>query len=142
MEAPSVETLRIGPLVLRYFVDGAGTAGAVDCFEFTVPPLTKGSPPHYHREVDEMVYGVEGRITFTVAGVDRVLGPRDFTFIPRGEVHSFANNHDQPAVVLSVMTPALIGPGYFRDMAAVFSAAPPDQAAIRATMLRHGLVPV
>jgi mannose-6-phosphate isomerase-like protein (cupin superfamily) len=141
MDSPVFELIRIGPLTLRYFTDGSGTSGAVDCFEFTVPPQTKGSPPHYHRDVDELVYGVQGRVTFTVAGEDRVLGPRDCTFIPRGAVHGFSNRHDEPAVVLSVMTPG-IGPDYFREMAALFASGAPAPAAIAAVMTRHGLIPV
>jgi hypothetical protein len=42
-----------------------------------------------------------------------------------------------------VLTPGLIGPGYFRDLAAlVVPDAPPDPARIREVMLRYGLVPV
>jgi quercetin dioxygenase-like cupin family protein len=142
MDSPDFELIRIGPLTLRYFADALSTADALDCFEFTVPPQTKGSPPHYHRDIDELVYGVQGRVTFTVAGEDRVLGPRDFTFIPRGAVHGFSNRHDEPAVVLSVMTPGTVGPGYFREMAALFASGAPDPAAIAAVMTRHGLIPV
>jgi quercetin dioxygenase-like cupin family protein len=142
MEAPAFEIIRIGPLTLRYFAEGAGTAGALECFEFTVPPQTRGSSPHFHRDVDEMVYGVEGHITFTVAGENRVLGPRDFTIIPRGAVHSFANTHDEPAVVLSLMTPGLIGPAYFREMASLLAHGAPDPTAVRAVMTKHGLIPV
>ena len=142
MEAPAFEIIRIGPLTLRYFAEGSGTSGALDCFEFTVPPQTRGSAPHLHRDVDEMVYGVEGHITFTVGGEDRVLGPRGFTFLPRGVVHSFANTHDEPAVVLSLMTPALIGPAYFREMAALYAGGTPDPAEVRAVMTKHGLIPV
>jgi len=141
MEGPH-ELIRIGPMTLRYFTDGAGTDGALDFFEFSVPANTRGSPPHYHRDVDEMVYGVEGRVTFSVAGDDRVLGSRDFTFIPRGTVHSFSNTHDEPCVVLSIMTPGLIGPAYFREMAALFALGAPHPEAIRAVMTKHGLIPV
>ena len=42
------------------------------------------------------------------------------------------------------MTPGILGPDYFREVAAVFEAAaggPPDLAAIAAVMSRHGLIP-
>ncbi len=143
MEELLVEEIRIGPLSIRYFVDGSRTNGAVDCFEFTVPARTAGSNPHYHEAVDELVFGVEGRVTFTVAGEDRVIGPRDFCFIPRGVVHCFSNAHEEAAVVLSVLTPALIGPGYFREMAQAAKAGTrPDELTVKSIMKRHGLVPV
>ncbi len=141
MEIPAFELIRIGPLTVRYF-NPVATAGVLDCFEFSVPAQTKGSPQHYHRDVDEMVYGVAGHVTFTVAGEDRVLGPGAFTFIPRGTAHSFANTHDEPGTALGVMTPGLIGVSYFREMAALFSAGPPDPTAIGAVMTKHGLIPV
>ena len=44
-----------------------------------------------------------------------------------------------PAKVLSVLTPATIGPKYFREIAAVVNAGgPPDPAQIKAVMEKHG----
>jgi hypothetical protein len=43
-----------------------------------------------------------------------------------------------------VATPVVLGPNYFKEIAAVFSAAagdPPDRAAIGEAMRRHGLTP-
>jgi hypothetical protein len=46
--------------------------------------------------------------------------------------------------MLAIITPGILGPGYFRDMAYVLKAAtggPPDPAAIGEVMRRHGLSP-
>jgi hypothetical protein len=46
--------------------------------------------------------------------------------------------------MLAVITPGILGPDYFREIAAVVKAAaggPPDHAAIAAVMRRHGLTP-
>jgi len=46
--------------------------------------------------------------------------------------------------VLCLITPAAIGPPYFREAAAVISAAsggPPDHAKMAEIMRRHGLTP-
>ena len=142
MDTPEWEIIRIGPLTLRYFNDGRATPGGLDCFEFTVPPQTRGSSLHYHRDVDELVYGVEGRVTFIVDGEDRVIGPRGFTRIPRGAVHGFSNRHDELAVVLSVLSPGTIGAAYFREMAALLASGAPEPAAVAAVMTKHGLIPV
>jgi hypothetical protein len=41
------------------------------------------------------------------------------------------------------VTPALIGPEYFREMAAIVNAGgPPDLEKIKAVMTRHGLFPL
>ena len=63
-------------------------------------------------------------------------------FIRRGVVHGFKNLHAAKARALAVVTPGLIGPDYFREMAAVVNVAgPPDLANVKEIMLRHGLVP-
>jgi hypothetical protein len=45
--------------------------------------------------------------------------------------------------MLAILTPGVLGPAYFRELAAVVSAAsgPPDPRAIADVMLRHGLTP-
>ena len=45
------------------------------------------------------------------------------------------------ATCLSVLTPGVLGPEYFRELAALIAAGPPDEAKMREIMLRHGLVP-
>jgi hypothetical protein len=64
--------------------------------------------------------------------------------IPRGAVHKFDNTGDADASSLALVTPGLLGPDYFRDIAAVIAAAsggPPDLLAIGEVMKRHGLTP-
>jgi len=44
--------------------------------------------------------------------------------------------------MFSVVAPALIGPEYLREMAAIVNAGgPPDLEKIKAVMTKHGLVP-
>ena len=73
-----------------------------------------------------------------------MLGPGQMLTIPRGAVHRFENNTDKAAKALCVITPAVLGPDYFREMAAAALAAqggPPDRAKMVEIMLRHGLTP-
>ncbi|HEY5551505.1 MAG TPA: cupin domain-containing protein, partial [Opitutaceae bacterium] len=61
---------------------------------------------------------------------------------PRGAVHGFNNLKQADSKALAVVTPALIGPEFFREMAAILGAGgPPDVEKIKAVMARHGLVP-
>jgi hypothetical protein len=58
-------------------------------------------------------------------------------------VHHFSNPHAETARVLSVLTPGLVGPAYFQELASIIvPGSPPDPAKVREVMLRHGLVPV
>ena len=57
-------------------------------------------------------------------------------------MHGFNNLQSVDAKALAVVTPALIGPDFFVEMAAIVNAGgPPDMAKLKETMLRHGLVP-
>ena len=80
----------------------------------------------------------------TVDGQPTDIGPGEALCIPRGAVHRFENNGAEDAKVLAVVTPGILGPDYFRDVAAVIDASaggPPDRSAIGEVMLRHGLTP-
>ena len=140
---PPKEIIQVGPVEIRFLLDGDDTAGRVSMFEAVVPPRARVPAAHYHEHVDEVAYGLEGVLTFTVDGRPNRIGPGDRCFIPRGAVHHFANEGNEPTRTLSVLTPATIGPAYFRDMAALLAAgAPPDPARVAEVMRRHGLIVV
>jgi quercetin dioxygenase-like cupin family protein len=135
------EIIPIGQVEIRFLLDGDDTNGQMCLFEFVVPPGARVPAPHYHVAVDEAVYGLEGNLTFAVGGVPHHITPGVGCFVPRGVVHGFINTQEGTARALSVLTPASIGPGFFREMATVVNAGgPPDRARIQEVMLRHGLV--
>ena len=107
---PPREIIRIGPIEIRFLLDGDDTAGRLSVFEFLVPPGVRVPAPHYHEQVDEVAYGLEGVLTFTVDGRDNRIGPGDRCFIPRGAVHHFVNAGTEPTRTLSVLTPLSLGP--------------------------------
>ncbi|HEY0203487.1 MAG TPA: cupin domain-containing protein [Acetobacteraceae bacterium] len=135
------ETIRVGPLELRFLRDKHDTRGGLDMFEMLVPPGGQMPVAHYHRNWDETAYGLEGTITFTVDGMPHPLAPGDSLFIPRGVVHGFDNRSGAPARCLAVLTPGVLGPEYFRELASLVAHGPPDEAVVKEVMLRHGLVP-
>ena len=51
------------------------------------------------------------------------LGPGQALCIPRGAVHRFDNHGSNDVKALCVITPAVLGPQYFREAAEVISAA-------------------
>ncbi len=134
------EIIRLGQIEIRFLLDSEDTAGRLSMFEFLVPPGARVPAPHYHEHVDEVAYGLEGVLTFTVEGQKTELAPGKHCFIPRGAVHHFVNKGTETTRTLSILSPALIGPAYFRDMAALLEIGPPDPAEVVAVMRRHGLV--
>jgi quercetin dioxygenase-like cupin family protein len=141
--AQDKEIIRVGQIEIRFLLESKDTNGHLAMFEFTVPAGAKVAMPHYHERYDEIIYGLEGVVTFTVNGQPNDIGPGQSCFIPRGAVHGFSNPKPVKAKALTVVTPALIGPEFFKEMAALVNAGdPPDLEKINAVMARHGLVPV
>ena len=142
---PSDETIRLGPLTIRFLVTGEHSSGSVAAFELVVPAGQRlAAPPHSHDHYEETIYISDGVLTWTVDGKQVDLGPGQALCIPRGAVHRFDNNGSQDVKGLCVITPAALGPQYFREAAEVIKEAaggPPDPAKMMAIMRRHGLTP-
>ncbi|GAA3970919.1 cupin domain-containing protein [Mucilaginibacter dorajii] len=137
------ETIRMGSLELNFLLDGQDTDGTLVQFELVVPPSTKVPAPHFHVEVDETLYILEGTLTQLIGTETRELKPGDHCFIKRGVIHGFNNLHTETVRALCSLSPANIGPDYFREIAAVINAGgPPDMQKVLAIMKSHGLEPV
>ena len=138
------EEITVGELAIRFLVEGEESEGSVAVFEFDVPAGSRVAAAHSHDGYEETLYGLEGVLTWTVEGTAIDIGPGEALVIPRGVVHQFDNRGDVDATQLAIVTPGILGPDYFREVADVLDAAaggPPDMAAIAAVMRRHGLTP-
>jgi quercetin dioxygenase-like cupin family protein len=142
---PANETIRLGPLEVQFLITGENSNGSVAAFDLFVPAAQRlAAPAHSHDHYEETIYGIEGVLTWTVDGKAIDVGPGQALCIPRGAVHRFDNNGAQDVKALCVITPAAIGPQYFRESAEVINAAaggPPDKAKMVEIMRRHGLTP-
>jgi len=137
------EVIRLGPIEVRYRLEAGQTAGSLTMFEFSVRAQAQVPVAHSHDAFDETVYGLDGVLTWMLDGETRPVGRGDILFIPRGHVHRFENLGTEDARMLSVITPGLLGPDYFREIAAVVQGGgPPDLTRIAEVMRRHGLRPV
>ncbi len=142
---PSDEEIRLGPHTVRFLITGEDSGGSVATFELCVPSAERlAAPAHSHDQYEETIYGIDGVLTWTVDGKQIDVGPGMALCIPRGSVHRFDNNGSQDAKVLCIITPAAIGPQFFREAGEVINAAagdPPDVARLVAIMCAHGLTP-
>lgn len=142
---PSEETIRLGPLAVRFLLTGADSTGSIAVFELVVPGAQRlAGPAHSHDQYEETIYGIEGILTWTVDGKQIDVGPGQALCIPRGAVHRFDNHGSRDAKALCVITPAVQGPQFFREAAEAIDVAaggPPDPARMLDIMRRHGLTP-
>jgi quercetin dioxygenase-like cupin family protein len=142
---PSDEVISVGGLKVRFLLTGDDSTGSVAAFELSVPGGQRlPAPAHSHDHYEETIYGLDGVMTWTVNGKKIEVGPGQALCIPRGAIHRFDNDTNQDVKALCMITPAEIGPQYFRETAAVLNAAaggPPDRAKLAEIMRRHGLTP-
>jgi len=134
------DEISIGQLAIRFKLQDPG----VSVFEFDVPAGAKVPIAHSHDAYEETIYGLAGTMTWTVDGHSVEVGAGDVLSIPRGIVHRFDNPHDEHASALGIVTPGILGPEYFQEIADVVASAnggPPDGAALAEVMRRHGLTP-
>jgi quercetin dioxygenase-like cupin family protein len=144
MPTATGEEIRIGELVIRFLLESEASGGSVAVFEFDVPAGANVPVAHSHDAYEETVYGLEGVLTWTIDGERREVGPGEALCIRRGAVHRFENEGEVDTKTLAVVTPGVLGPDYFHEVAAIVDAAaggPPDLAAIGTVMSRHGLTP-
>jgi len=139
----SEETIQIGPIGIRFLLTGDDSGGSASVFEFSVPAGERlAAPAHKNDAYEEILYGLEGVLTWTVDGTPIEVGPGQALCIPRGAVHRFDNFGNADVRQLAVISPAIMGPAYFREAAEVMSAAaggPPDRAKMMEVFRRHGM---
>ena len=140
----TAERIKLGQLEIRFLLEGAATAGSLAMFEFDVPANARVPIAHSHDAYEETIYGLKGVLAWTVEGRVHNVGPGEVLCIPRGAVHRFDNTSGVDATMLAVVTPGVLSPDYFRELAVIAAAAaggPPDLVAIAGVMRRHGLTP-
>jgi len=140
---PSEEAIKIGPLGIRLLLAGDDSNGSASVFEVRVPVGQKlAAPAHKDDAYEEILYGIEGVLTWTVDGTPIEVGPGQALCVPRGAVHRFDNLGSEDVKQHAVITPAITGPAYFREAAEVIDAAaggPPDRAKLMDVFRRHGM---
>src|SRR5215469_18738961 len=89
---PSNETIRLGPLAVRFLLTGNDSTGSIAVFELVVPGAQRlAAPAHSHDQYEETIYGIDGVLTWTVDGKQIDVGPGQALCIPRGAFHRFDN---------------------------------------------------
>lgn len=142
MAPAATATIQLGPIRIDFLVDADDSAGSVTVFECSVPVGSRVPVPHSHDAFEETIYGLEGTCTWTIDGETLEIRRGGSACIRRGQVHGFDNRSDGDVKFLAIATPGILGPAYFQDLADILAAGgPPDPAAMKAVMLRHGLTP-
>lgn len=90
------------------------TNGQFCCHEITIPPKFAGPPPHSHRDLDEIMFVIEGTVSVMVGDNVTDVHAGDYHLRPHGIVHTFWNSGDMPVRFID-MYPNQDFINYFED---------------------------
>lgn len=95
---PPAAPLQPGPagVDIRVWVRSASTNGQFSNVETAVAPKKMGPAPHVHKDLDELMYVLEGTASVIVDGKVDTIPAGGFHFRPRGLEHTFWNASDKP----------------------------------------------
>lgn len=114
--------------------DSGGALSIVD----SLSPVGSGPPRHVHHAEDETFVMLSGTCKLWIAGQERLAGPGNSVFVPRGTEHTFVVVGTEPSRHLVILTPGGFE-GFFAEMAAGQFRIPQDMAAIGEAAARHNL---
>ncbi len=118
------------------------TDGAFGLVESRIAPGS--SPPlHVHRQEDESFYVLEGEVTFKAGDETFEAGPGSFVFLPRDLPHTFVVEGDEPARMLTLLTPGgterfFVDGGRPPEHEGLPPAGPPDIERLRRVAAEYG----
>ncbi len=100
---------------------GGALSGEVGVVEGELPPGGGFQIPHWHEDLDEVFYVLEGEVEFLLGGEWRAATAGTTVFVPAGTVHAFRNASLRPARQL------VIGPAEVAELIADLGECPREQ---------------
>lgn len=130
-------SVQLGTMGVDFKLWGPDTGGAVSVVEHPFP-VGAWAPPHLHTREDEYSIVTQGEIGFRSGDREVVLGAGGYITKPRGELHAMWNAGDAPARMIEIISPGGFE-HYFRELAELLAAGPPDPQQIRIIADCYGL---
>jgi len=145
IEAPEITVVQpgggqqgnLGTIGVAFKLWGHDTGEALSIVEHPFP-VGALVPPHLHTREDEYSIVTEGQIGFRSGDREVDPGPGGYITKPRGELHAMWNAGPEPARMIEVISPAGFE-HFFREMADLTAAGPPQLPEIMALADRYGL---
>jgi quercetin dioxygenase-like cupin family protein len=93
---------------ITMLVSEEDNSGARQLYQALVPPRTQGPPRHYHPAFVETFSVIEGMLDVYLGRERRhiLLKPGESVAVPIGQLHTFGNERDEPAVITVETQPA------------------------------------
>ncbi len=71
------------------FLEKRDSSGKNECFLYTLSKESHPVPEHFHNELDEFFFVIEGEVRFIISGEYFIAKPGDFIPVLRGTLHGF-----------------------------------------------------
>ena len=84
-----------GGMDIRTLVRSSQTNSQFSCVEYAVAAKKMGPAPHYHKELDELMYVLEGTATVMIEDQFIEVPAGGWHLRPRSIVHTFFNNTEK-----------------------------------------------
>lgn len=111
---PDVE----GDTATTYFIaSGRHTRGQFGLFRRDMTPHSGGPDAHYHRTFSESFYVLSGTVRVFDGQAWGVATAGDFLYVPKGGVHAFKADSDEPSSMLILFAPGKARERFFTEMA-------------------------
>jgi quercetin dioxygenase-like cupin family protein len=107
----------VGPTAsMTFLAPGSLTRRQFGIFRRDMKPHAGGPDAHVHRTFSESFYMLEGRVQFYDGRdwVDARAG--DFLYVPKGGIHAFKADSDEPASMLILFAPGKARERFFHEM--------------------------
>ncbi|MCC2604758.1 cupin domain-containing protein [Planctobacterium marinum] len=98
----------------------------VAILELELPAKSFGAPPHVHLNEDEHFYVLEGKVDFLQEDKIIPVEKGGLVVLPRGSLHGFWNDSEQPARLLLVVSPGEFA-SFFDNVVAEIRKQNPDR---------------
>ena len=107
------QALRVMGAEVRFLCEAEKTERAWSLMEVTLP--THSGPPPHHHPWDEAYYVVEGEVSFSLEGTEKLVKAGDFVYAPGGKLHGFKGASEKPARMIIFDAPAH-AESFFREV--------------------------
>lgn len=101
---------------MTFVAPGSVTRRQFGLFRRDMQPGAGGPDPHIHRTFSESFYVVSGRVRLYDGSqwVEATAG--DFLYVPKGGIHAFSADADEPASMLILFAPGAARERYFIEL--------------------------
>lgn len=117
------------------------TGGSFTFMRYTAPAGFTGPPLHVHRDLDESMLLLEGRLRVRLGDEEQDVNAGGFMWMPRDVPHAFANAGDSPARFVGIISPPGRMEEFFAAVAEELAGTegPPDRDRLMELNAKHGI---